>query len=434
MARVLEKISTDRPSLGDAALDKYKESADWPSPTGVEAANDPGAGSSFWGAVGGWARGAGAPPSETLSVTVETEDGSTCVSSSDRDEVSVATANPEPDDVDGAPESFACMDVGDTIGVGSFSRVKIAVVRPSADSDEGARVCAIKVCHKARILEADEVVSILREKDALTVVKHPFVMELFGTHQDADRCYFVCEYIPGGELFTYIHNVCSGSMADVDAQFYAACVADAFEHAHGLGVINRDAKPENIVIDAYGYPKLCDWGFAKTDVKRGDACLTICGTLEYLSREVLLNLGYAFDVDLWTLGVLIFEMIAGRTPFYDPLMADNLQQQSIYDNILHGDVVLPNWDVPDVVLKLLDVDVHRRLGADGGAAQVKRDAFFDDVNFDALRRRELIAPWTPMLQSETDITHFQDQGVDLDEDDADADLLFHGDDSLFADF
>lgn len=202
MARVLEKISTDRPSLGDAALDKYKESADWPSPTGVEAANDPGAGSSFWGAVGGWARGAGAPPSETLSVTVETEDGSTCVSSSDRDEVSVATANPEPDEVDGAPESFACMDVGDTIGVGSFSRVKIAVVRPSADSDEGARVCAIKVCHKARILEADEVVSILREKDALTVVKHPFVMELFGTHQDADRCYFVCEYIPGGELFT----------------------------------------------------------------------------------------------------------------------------------------------------------------------------------------------------------------------------------------
>lgn len=169
-------------------------------------------------------------------------------------------------------------------------------------------------------------------------------------------------------------------------------------------------------------------------MKRGDACLTICGTLEYLSREVLLNLGYAFDVDLWTLGVLIFEMIAGRTPFYDPLMADNLQQQSIYDNILHGDVVLPNWDVPDVVLKLLDVDVHRRLGADGGAAQVKRDAFFDDVNFDALRRRELIAPWTPMLQSETDITHFQDQGVDLDEDDADADLLFHGDDALFADF
>ncbi|KAH8059262.1 cAMP-dependent protein kinase [Aureococcus anophagefferens] len=375
MARVLEKISTDRPSLGDAALDKYKESADWPSPTGVEAANDPGAGSSFWGAVGGWAR-RGAP-SETLSVTVETEDGSTCVSSSDRDEVSVATANRNPT---------------------SFSRVKIAVVRPSADSDEGARVCAIKVCHKARILEADEVVSILREKDALTVVKHPFVMELFGTHQDADRCYFVCEYIPGGELFTYIHNVCSGSMADVDAQFYAgqqksakfptfyaACVADAFEHAHGLGVINRDAKPENIVIDAYGYPKLCDWGFAKTDVKRGDACLTICGTLEYLSREVLLNLGYAFDVDLWTLGVLIFEMIAGRTPFYDPLMADNLQQQSIYDNILHGDVVLPNWDVPDVVLKLLD--------------------------------------------SETDITHFQDQGVDLDEDDADADLLFHGDDA-----
>ena len=463
----------ERPCLAEDSLDKYKESTDWPSPTGVECLGDgagrAGAGGpSFWG-LGGWAGGAkggkgghggGCGGSETLSISVETETdaASTCVSSSDRDEVSVATAGPGEDLESDAgdvrptasrvseeggggpaligkvPETFACMDVGETIGVGSFSRVKIAIVRPSAESDEGARVCAIKVCHKSRILEADEVLSIMREKEALTVVRHPFVMELFGTHQDAHRCYFVCEYIPGGELFTYIHNVCSGSMADMDAQFYAACVADAFEHAHGLGVINRDAKPENIVIDAYGYPKLCDWGFAKTNVARGDKCLTICGTLEYLSREVLLNLGYAFDVDLWTLGVLVFEMIAGRTPFYDPLMADNLQQQSIYNNILHGDVVLPNWDVPEIVLKLLDQNMAQRLGSDGGAAQVKADPFFDEINFDALRRRDLIAPWTPMLQSETDITHFQDQGVDLDEEDDDADLLFKGDDALFADF
>lgn len=76
----------------------------------------------------------------------------------------------------------------------------------------------------------------------------------------------------------------------------------------------------------------------------------------------------------------------------------------------------------------------QRLGSDGGAAQVKADPFFDEINFDALRRRDLIAPWTPMLQSETDITHFQDQGVDLDEEDDDADLLFKGDDALFADF
>lgn len=441
-----------RPSLAEDSLDKYKESADWPSPTGVEATGGGGHGGSsagqapgFFGSIGGWVSSAN---SDTLSITVESDAGTCTAASSERDEVSVATTRTQEEEVEpeesalvedeaedeGVEAEFASMDIGETIGVGSFSRVKIAVVRPNgAEDDEGARACAIKVCHKTRILEADEVLSILREKEALSIVSHPFIMELYGTHQDDDRCYFVCEYIPGGELFTYIHNVCGGSMAEMDAQFYAACLADVFEHAHANGVLNRDAKPENIVIDAYGYPKLCDWGFAKTNVRATDKCHTICGTLEYLSREALLNLGYSFDVDLWTLGVLLFEMIAGRTPFFDPLMADNLQQQSIYNNILHGDIVPAQWEMPRIVHRLLELHADHRLGADGGAAAVKRDPFFADVDFDALRNRELLAPWTPMLQSETDITHFQDQGVDMGEDE-DVDLVFTGDQNLFATF
>lgn len=444
MAKLSEVFG--RPTLADGALDKYEESADWPSPTGVEAA---GAGmtgggaaaaaapATFFGSLGDWVSLGHGSESDALSITVDSESSEgASAPCSERDEVSVATASDSAaaaaaDEEAPSATEFACMDVGETIGVGSFSRVKIAVVRPAVDDDLGARACAIKVCHKTRILEADEVLSIMREKEALNVVRHPFIMQLYGTHQDDDRIYFVCEYIPGGELFTYVHNVCGGSMAEMDAQFYAACLADVFEHAHARGVLNRDAKPENIVIDAYGYPKLCDWGFAKTDVKRGDRCRTICGTLEYLSREVLLNLGYAFDVDLWTLGVLLFELCAGRTPFFDPLMADNLQQQSIYNNILHGDVVPCDWEMPKIVGELLERTVDRRLGFRGGAGEVKAHPFFADIDFDALRRRDLMAPWTPMLASETDITHFQDLDFD---DDEDVDLVFQGDQTLFADF
>lgn len=470
----LSEVFGGRPSLADDALDKYEAGGpDYPSPTGVEAtigggpvapggvgaaSSSSGGNGTFFGSLGDWASLGHGPDSDSsaLSITVDSE---TEAAASERDEVSVGTASDEahactapssgsatPPTEDGrladernsatvdevrAATEFACMDVGETIGVGSFSRVKIAVVRPNPHDDEGARACAIKVCHKTRIVEADEVLSIMREKEALELVRHPFVMQLYGTHTDEDRVYFVCEYIPGGELFGYVHNVCGGSMAEMDAQFYAACLADVFEHAHGLGVLNRDAKPENIVIDAYGYPKLCDWGFAKTNVRRGDRCRTICGTLEYLSREVLLNLGYAFDVDLWTLGVLLFELVAGRTPFFDPLMAENLQQQSIYNNILHGDVVPSEWEMPQIVTELLERRVENRLGYRGGAAKVKAHPFFADIDFSALRNRELVAPWTPMLSSETDITHFQDLDFD---DDEDVDLVYQGDQDVFASF
>ena len=223
-----------------------------------------------------------------------------------------AAATPSPRNVRGrgaaaspTPQTYIidhvrrCIDVGETIGIGSFSRVKIAVVRPRADDDDGARACAVKVCHKARLVDSGEVASVLREKAALaTVAGHPMIMELYGTHQDQDRVYFVFEYLPGGELFSYLHGVAGGRMPAMDAQFHLACLLDAFEHAHARGVLNRDCKPENVVLDNRGYPKLCDWGFARTGMTASTKAFTVCGTLEYLPREVLLNLGYSFDVGL----------------------------------------------------------------------------------------------------------------------------------------
>ena len=146
----------------------------------------------------------------------------------------------------------------------------------------------------------------------------------------------------------------------------------------------------------------------------------------------MLNLGYAFELDLWTLGVLLFEMLVGRTPFVDPLMADNLQQQAIYQNILAGEPILPrDVALPDVVFALLETEPSRRLGARRGASEVKADPFFAGVDFEALRAKQLLPPWTPALQSETDVTHFQDQGPDpLD----DVHLHFDGDQAAFADF
>ena len=215
------------------------------------------------------------------------------------------------------------------------------------------------------------------------------------------------------------------------AKIYICEISLAIEYLHSKSIIYRDLKPDNVLVNEDGHIKLTDFGLSKKcekNLTRG----SIIGTPEYMAPEVLHGRAYSLSVDWWTLGTLIFEMLVGRTPFVDPLMADNLQQQAIYQNILAGEVVPPDdLRLPDLCYLLLEPEAARRLGARGGAAEIKRDPFFDGMDFDALRAKQLLPPWTPALQSETDVTHFQDQGPDpLD----DVHLHYAGDQSLFADF
>ena len=135
-------------------------------------------------------------------------------------------------------------------------------------------------------------------------------MNHYGFMQDDRYIYFVTELLTGGDLFTYHRSV--GNFNAKQTAFYGAQVTSIFEYLQSKEIVYRDLKPENIMIGGDGYLKMIDFGFAKVVTKR---TYTICGTPEYIAPEILLNQGHGKAVDWWTLGIPVYEMLAGYPPF-----------------------------------------------------------------------------------------------------------------------
>ncbi len=214
------------------------------------------------------------------------------------------------------------------------------------------------------------------------------------------------EVVQGGELFNRLQTSATpGRVSAAEARFYGACVLDALTYLHGFNVVYRDLKPENLLIDAAGYLKLVDFGFAKVITDRS---LTTCGTPEYLAPEMLLMKGHNAGVDWWALGILLFEMVAGFSPFHDPVASD---QNTICRNILNAAVEFPphvrDKDLKELVLKLLAKESTLRLGClRSGAHDVRAARFFRTVDWAELRARRAPAPWVPALANPLDTSNF----------------------------
>ena len=174
----------------------------------------------------------------------------------------------------------------------------------------------------------------------------------------------IMDYIEGGELFSLLRK--SQRFPTPVAKFYAAEVFLAIEYLHSLDIIYRDLKPENILLDKNGHIKLTDFGFAK-EVQ--DVTYTLCGTPDYIAPEVVATKPYNKSVDWWSFGILIFEMLTGYTPFYDPT------PMKTYENILNGSITYPDYlppDILDLLQKLIVKDLTQRLGnLQGGSDDVK---------------------------------------------------------------
>ena len=152
-------------------------------------------------------------------------------------------------------------------------------------------------------------------------IHHPFVLRLYAAFHSRDVCYFLLEFVPGGELFSHIQD---RGMAEHEALFFAAVVLDALHHIHDHEVVFRDLKPENVLIVRRGYARVVDFGFAKV-LPPTQMTYTILGTPEYLSPDCVLGQGYRFDVDLWAFGCLVYEMHMGATPFAADDPSDTMQ-------------------------------------------------------------------------------------------------------------
>ena len=166
-----------------------------------------------------------------------------------------------------------------------------------------------------------------------------------------------------------------------------------FEYLQSLEVVYRDLKPENIMIGTDGYLQLIDFGFAKVVTKR---TYTICGTPEYIAPEILLNQGHGKAVDWWTVGILLYEMLAGYPPFQDD------DPMNIYRKIINTKPRYPEGfdsKCKSLVKHLLRRDLSKRFGnLKNGADDLKKHRFFEDINYQDLLERKLKTPYTPDIK------------------------------------
>ena len=279
-----------------------------------------------------------------------------------------------------------------TLGKGSFGFVQLV-------KDSSNKYYALKGIAKSQIIQTGQIEHVISERRVMIQLNNYFLTRLYSTFKEPNAIYFLLEPCLGGELFTLLRA--RHSFPEPTAQFYAGCVVLAFEYMHSKNFVHRDLKPENLLLDDKGYIKLTDFGFAKHVT---DRTFTLCGTPDYLAPEVVSGSGHGRGVDWWTLGILIYEMLASYPPFYDE------DPMRTYAKIMHGQVSFPKHFSPaavDLIKKLLNPKATKRLGViNGGAALIKEHPFFRGLNWDALARREIKAPIEVKIKSPEDLSNF----------------------------
>jgi len=292
-----------------------------------------------------------------------------------------------------------------TLGVGGFGRVELVMVA----GDSKQRSFALKQMKKSQIVETRQQQHIMSEKEIMEESDCYFIVKLFKTFKDRKFLYMLMESCLGGELWTILRD--RGNFDDSTTRFYTSCVVEAFDYLHSRGIIYRDLKPENLLLDASGYVKLVDFGFAKR-LQVGRKTWTFCGTPEYVAPEVILNKGHDISADYWSLGVLMFELLTGTPPFTgtDPMKTYNIILKGI-DAIEFPRNITAR--AKELIKKLCRDNSAERLGYQkGGIRDIQKHKWFDGFNWEGLRQKTLQPPILPKIQSHLDTSNFDEYPMD----------------------
>ena len=294
-------------------------------------------------------------------------------------------------------------DLIKVIGRGSVG--KIYLVEYKTDK----KYYAMKSMRKDQLVSEGIVDNILLERNILMEGQCPFILPLSFFFQTPERIYYITPYMSGGDLFHKLKTEIF--FKEETVKFYSAQIAIALQYIHDLGIAYRDLKPENILIDQDGYIKLCDFGSC-VKIRGTEKETSFAGSPEYAAPEMITYSGHNTMCDWWSLGILIYELLYGNTPFF------NMDKNRMYDLINTGSISYPKFiqiegeekprnykiseEAKNLISLLLEKDPGNRLGT-SGLQQIKKHPFFNGISFDDLVKKKIKAPFKPNIKDLKDI-------------------------------
>lgn len=246
--------------------------------------------------------------------------------------------------------SLADFEIGKTLGKGKLGKVYCVKHRASG------LICAIKVMAKKDLVELKLEKNFRREIEIQRTLVHPHISRLYGFFFDETNVYLILEYAVYGELYQLLKT--HRRFDDITASNYIYQVSTALQYLHSRGIIHRDIKPENLLLAADRSVKLSDFGWSVKTASAAGKRLTICGTLDYLSPEMVESKEHDYAVDIWLLGILCYEFLVGRPPF------EETDKNATYKRIAKVDLAIPSFveeDAADLIRRLLQKNPRDRI-------------------------------------------------------------------------
>ncbi|XP_012282715.1 atypical protein kinase C isoform X1 [Orussus abietinus] len=300
------------------------------------------------------------------------------------------------------------------IGRGSYAKVLMVELKRTK------RIYAMKVIKKALVTDDEDIDWVQTEKHVFeTASNHPFLVGLHSCFQTPSRLFFVIEFVRGGDLMFHMQR--QRRLPEEHARFYAAEISLALNFLHEKGIIYRDLKLDNVLLDHEGHVKLTDYGMCKEGVREGDTTATFCGTPNYIAPEILRGEDYGFSVDWWALGVLLYEMLAGRSPFDITGASENPDQNTedyLFQVILQKTIRIPRTlsvKAGSVLKGFLCKDPAERLGCGRGPSaflDIVDHPFFKAIDWEMLEQKQVTPPYKPHLDSDRDLANFPPEFTD----------------------
>ncbi|EDV29862.1 uncharacterized protein TRIADDRAFT_19422 [Trichoplax adhaerens] len=311
------------------------------------------------------------------------------------------------------PENFELLKV---LGTGAYAKVFLVKKRTGFDT---GKLFAMKVLKKATIIQkAKTTERTMTERSILEAVREsPFIVTLHYAYQTDSKLHLILDYVSGGELFTHLAQ--REYFKESEVKFYIGEITLAIEHLHKLGIIYRDLKLENVLLDRDGHVILTDFGLSKefVNVDSNNRTYSYCGTMEYMAPEVVRGdrQGHNETVDWWSLGVLTYELLTGASPFTTDDDANS--HSAIAKRILETSPILPmlfSKEAKSFISGLLKKNPKFRLGSGkNGAEEIKSHAFFKGIDMNALKNKRITPPFRPPINGELDVSNFSSDFTDL---------------------